>query len=65
MKDLETAKHINELPQRDLINLNVDYKKMGVGGDDSWSMKARPDEEFRLPAIPYNYSYTIDVINLK
>lgn len=52
MKDLEIAKHINELPQRDLITLNVDYKKMGIGGDDSWSMNARPDEEFRLPAIP-------------
>lgn len=65
MKDLETAKHINELPNRDLITLNIDYKQRGLGGDDSWSMKARPHEQFRLPAIKYNYSYTIEVIKLK
>ncbi len=63
--DLEIAKHINELPKRDLITLNIDYKQRGLGGDDSWSMNARPHKEFRLPAIKYNYSYTIEVINLK
>ena len=65
MKDLETATHINKLPNRDLITINIDHKQRGLGGDDSWSMHARPHEEFRLPAIPYSYSYTIEIINLK
>ncbi|MHA1971681.1 MAG: glycoside hydrolase family 2 TIM barrel-domain containing protein [Candidatus Hodarchaeales archaeon] len=32
-EDLEKAKHINELPRRDFITLNIDYKQQGVGGD--------------------------------
>lgn len=30
--DLEQAKHINELPQRDTITVNLDYAQRGVGG---------------------------------
>ena len=37
MEDLEKAKHINETPRRDFITVNLDYKQMGVGGDDSWA----------------------------
>jgi beta-galactosidase len=33
MEDLERATHINELPIRDNITLNIDYKQKGVGGD--------------------------------
>ncbi|MEM0994753.1 MAG: glycoside hydrolase family 2 TIM barrel-domain containing protein, partial [Bacteroidota bacterium] len=35
--DLENAKHIIDLPQRDFITLKVDYGQMGLGGDDTWS----------------------------
>ncbi len=28
--------HTNELPRRDFVTLNLDYRQMGVGGDDSW-----------------------------
>ncbi|MBD3230361.1 MAG: DUF4981 domain-containing protein, partial [Candidatus Lokiarchaeota archaeon] len=34
LEDLEEANHIHELPNRDLITLNIDYKQRGVGGDD-------------------------------
>ena len=63
MNDIENAKHINELPDRDIITLNIDHKQMGVGGDDSWSMHARPHKQYRLPAKLYTYSYVIRVIN--
>ena len=53
MEDLEKAMHINELPRRDFITLNLDYRQMGVGGDDSWG--ARPHPEYTLPAKPYSY----------
>ena len=33
MEDLENASHIHELPIRDNITLNIDYKQKGVGGD--------------------------------
>ena len=39
MDDLEKAMHLNELPRRDFITLNLDYRQMGVGGDDSWGAR--------------------------
>ncbi len=52
-EDLEEATHTYELKQRDDITLNLDYKQMGVGGDDSWG--ARPHPEYTLPAKSYSY----------
>jgi beta-galactosidase len=57
MEDLEKAMHINELPRRDFITLNLDYRQMGVGGDDSWG--ARPHPEYTLPAKAYSYRFRL------
>ncbi len=57
MEDLEKAMHIHELPRRDFITLNLDYKQMGVGGDDSWG--ARPHPEYTLWAKPYSYQFRL------
>mgnify|MGYP001421570033 CR=1 FL=1 len=57
MEDLEKAMHINELPDRDFVTLNLDYRQMGVGGDDSWG--ARPHPEYTLPAQPYSYRFRL------
>jgi len=59
MDDLEKARHINELPVRDIITVNIDYKQMGVGGDDGWSENARPHPEYRLPPKPYRYRFRL------
>jgi beta-galactosidase len=59
MDDLEKAKHIHELPRRDFITLNLDYKQMGVGGDDGWSEHARPHPEYTLPAKSYAYRFRL------
>ncbi|RIJ50849.1 DUF4981 domain-containing protein [Maribellus luteus] len=37
--DLEDAKHDYEIKHRDFININIDYKIHGVGGDDSWGAR--------------------------
>ncbi len=59
-KDLEQAKHINELPKRDFITVNIDYKQMGVGGTDTWSQKARALTTYRLPGDrEYSYHFII------
>lgn len=58
-QDLEDAKHMNELPERDFITLNIDHLQMGVGGDDSWSNRARPHPEFRIPAQTYRYRFRL------
>lgn len=59
MDDLQTATHINELPDREIITLNIDHLQQGVGGDDSWSLNARPHPEFRIKAQNYRYSFSI------
>lgn len=58
MEDLETAKHPFELPQRDYITVNIDYKQMGVGGDNSWGAKTH--KEYTLPAKDYEYRFVIE-----
>lgn len=57
MDDLEQAQHIHELPRSANITVNIDYRQMGVGGDDSWG--ARTHKEYMLPPKPYSYSFRL------
>jgi beta-galactosidase len=57
MDDLEKATHTNELPRRDTITVNLDYKQMGVGGDDSWGARTHP--EYTLPPKTYSYRFRL------
>ncbi|MCB4807875.1 DUF4981 domain-containing protein [Tamlana sp. 62-3] len=61
-KNIEDALHTYDLKKADFITLNIDHKQMGVGGDDSWSQKALPHEQFRVPAKDYSYSFSIKPI---
>lgn len=61
-RDLTPAvnRHINDVKPRDLTSVNIDYKQMGVGGDDSWG--ARTHDEYRLTAKEYKYSFRMKAI---
>jgi beta-galactosidase len=59
MDDIEKAQHINELPNRDFITVNIDHLQMGVGGDNSWSPQGQPYEEFRIKSKKYHYGFII------
>ncbi len=59
MEDFEQFGHPYQLPERNFITLNIDYKQMGVGGDDSWSIHAQPHAPFRIAAEPANYSFRL------
>ncbi|MEN0050120.1 MAG: hypothetical protein AAF806_23855, partial [Bacteroidota bacterium] len=61
-EDLEKAKHTIDLPNRDFMTVNIDYGQMGVGGDDTWSPRSRPHEEFRLDEGKYRYEFVISPI---
>jgi len=50
-------RHTNDVVPRDLTSINIDYKQMGVGGDDSWG--AWTHDEYRLREKAYNYSFRI------
>ncbi|WP_242135593.1 glycoside hydrolase family 2 TIM barrel-domain containing protein [Aestuariivivens marinum] len=56
--DLENAKHDYEIAQRNFINLNIDYKVHGVGGDDSWG--ARTHSEYTIDGNnPMSFGFVI------
>jgi len=49
--------HTFDLEKSEQVFLNVDWKQMGVGGDNSWG--ARTHAEYTIRAEPLEYSYLI------
>jgi beta-galactosidase len=50
-------RHAIDLIKRDLVTWNLDYKQMGVGGDDSWG--AKPHDKYTLFPQEYTYKYRL------
>ena len=59
MEQIENARHTVDLVPEESITLNIDKLQMGLGGDDSWSMRARPHETFRIYPAEYTYSFRL------
>ncbi|MCA0931708.1 DUF4981 domain-containing protein [Lutimonas saemankumensis] len=59
--DLVKNRHTIDVRERDLTTLNIDYKQMGVGGDNSWGARTHP--EYTLDGRFYEYSFFIFPIN--
>ncbi|AXK34113.1 DUF4981 domain-containing protein [Streptomyces armeniacus] len=56
--DLEGVRHPHELRQRAEIMLSVNFRQMGVGGNDSWG--AKPLDKYLLHADrKYEYAYRL------
>jgi beta-galactosidase len=56
-REVRDGAHTIDLVRSDNVFLNVDWKQMGVGGDDSWG--APTHAEYLLRAEPMKYSYMI------
>lgn len=57
---LEAAQHTYDLTPATNYTLNLDYGQAGVGGDDSWTTRARPYPEHLLSLeSPLTYSFVI------
>jgi beta-galactosidase len=54
---LNRSKTTHDLERGGKTYLHVDYKQMGVGGDDSWTPRVHP--EFLLNSKIYKYSYIV------
>lgn len=50
-------RHTVDVKPRDLTSVNIDYRQMGVGGDNSWGAKTH--EEYRLTGKEYEYGFVI------
>lgn len=58
VEDLEIARHPIDLPERDVVTINLDHRQMGLGGTNSWG--ALPLEKYQLPARgEYRFSFLL------
>ena len=54
--EVNGSKHINDIKERDLVQLNIDLGQRGLGGDNSWG--ARPQKEYTMSGQKTNlYSF--------
>lgn len=50
-------KHTIDVKPRELVTLNLDFKQMGVGGDDSWGSTPMP--QFMIKPRIYSYRFIL------
>ncbi len=60
--ELQLAKHIHELKDRDITMVNIDLNQMGVGGDMPGDAKVR-EPYIMHKDVKYTYSFRISPIN--
>ncbi len=61
MEELERASHPSEINRSYDITVNIDYRQMGVGGDNSWGARQHP--EYRLPTNKaYAYKFKLEPV---
>ncbi len=58
-----TSKHGSDVPMRDLVTVNIDFKQMGVGGDTSWGRLVHA--QYTVPAQTYQYGFTLQPFTSK
>lgn len=58
---LNRSKTSHQLERGENTWLSIDFKQMGVGGDDSWSPRVHP--EYQLRANEYKYSFSLKPVN--
>ncbi len=59
-QEIDQAGHHHELPVHGETWLNLDWRQMGLGGDDSWG--ALPLPQYRIRAAPYAYRFVLKPI---
>ncbi|MBC8079321.1 MAG: DUF4981 domain-containing protein [Gorillibacterium sp.] len=60
VSDFNLAKHIEDLPHRDTITLNIDHLHSGLGGDTGWTRTIH--EEYKVKPGHYDYRFTISPV---
>lgn len=58
--ELDRAAHDYELVKGDSIEVHLDHKHMGLGGDDSWSPCVH--DQYLVPAVPYSFSVRLSPV---
>lgn len=55
-----TTNHGAEIPIRDFVTWNIDYKQMGVGGDTSWGRQVH--QPYLIQAQPMQFNFSIEPV---
>ena len=56
--NLRRQHHVDDVVMRDFVEVNIDYKMMGIAGIDSWG--DRPRSEYTMPPTKdYSYGFTL------
>jgi len=58
-ENIREAQHPTELVKADELTVNISHKMAGVGGNDSWSMNARPIDKYRLLDKEYSFAFKL------
>ncbi len=58
-ENIREAQHPTELVKANLLTVNISHKMAGVGGNDSWSINARPIEKYRLLEKGYKFNFKL------
>jgi beta-galactosidase len=59
--DKKTGRRYNELEEGDFVELHIDHRMMGVGGDNSWG--AKPHEPYLYyPNKTYRYRFRMNPV---
>ncbi|WP_298531884.1 glycoside hydrolase family 2 TIM barrel-domain containing protein [uncultured Algibacter sp.] len=53
-------RHTTDIVPRNHVNVNIDYKQMGVGGDTSWGLL--PYQEYLIFPEPMKYTFLIEPV---
>ncbi|KAL8172347.1 hypothetical protein V2J09_024151 [Rumex salicifolius] len=61
--ELQRATHNEELVEGDHIEVHLDHKHMGLGGDDSWTPCVH--EKYLISPLPYSFSLKLCAVTLK
>lgn len=55
--------HTIDIKPKNKIWLHIDYKQVGVGGDDSWSKKGLANEEYQIKANNCAFGFVLSPLN--
>lgn len=55
--------HTIDIVPKNKVWIHIDYKQVGVGGDDSWSKNALDKDKYQIDPGTSNMSFTISPMN--
>jgi beta-galactosidase len=59
----KNLRHINDISPKNMIELHLDFRHMGVGGDDSWGAKPHDQYLIKPSNKVYKYGFTFIPVN--